>query len=90
MLFLREESKLAREQKTSASSFPVTTRRVYLETGASTQHHCEPRDSLFLIGPSTSPRGQALNPIQDGFHFVNREWPAIPFMTGTKNPEMLS
>jgi hypothetical protein len=37
------------------------------------------------LDTSTSPRGQALNPIQVGFHLIKRKRRAIPFTTTRKN-----
>jgi hypothetical protein len=36
------------------------------------------------LDTSTVPRGQAVHPSQDGFHFLKREWAIIPFIFGKK------
>lgn len=39
-------------------------------------------DPLVLVGYSTVPRGQAVNPSQAGFHFLKRESVINPFIFG--------
>jgi hypothetical protein len=45
------------------------------------QYRREPRTLVTQLDASTSPRGQAVNPIQVGFHNIKRKWPLIPFTT---------
>jgi hypothetical protein len=49
------------------------------------QKRREPRTLCTQMDTSTSPRGQALNPIQVGFLLIERECSAIPFTFLEKN-----
>ncbi len=53
--------------------------------GVSMQNRREPRTLCTRLDASTSPRGQAVNPSQAGFHFIKRECPPIPFAPGRKS-----
>jgi len=60
-VFLRKKIDSRTQQKTSASYFPVTTRRIDLEAEVWTQV-TRVTDSCTQLDASTSPRGQAVNP----------------------------
>ena len=48
------------------------------------QYRREPRTLITQLDASTTPRGQAVNPIQVGFHHIKRKWTTFPFTIKTK------
>jgi len=54
-----------------------------METGVSKQDRREPRTLCSQLDASTSPRGQAVNPIQVGFQFIERDCSGNPFANPT-------
>src|SRR5260370_26605231 len=60
-----------------------------METGVSMQQRREPRTLRSQLDASTSPRGQAVYPIQVGFLLIKREFPPIPFTPGREKRNSL-